>query len=139
MAIYLLELVRYLHLNPLRATVVPDLRTLTRYPWTGHSALLGTVPRPARPVPLAPLAARLARRLGVPIPALLGRTQTRAVVRARHLVAYVWVEQCGQTASTLARVLGQTRGNMSLAAKRGAAWTLAWQAAIRQWCRAGKR
>ena len=43
---YLLELVRYLHLNPLRAQVVPDLQRLDRYPWTGHSALLGTVPRP---------------------------------------------------------------------------------------------
>ena len=43
---YLLELVRYLHLNPLRATIVPDLRTLDRYAWTGHSALLGTVPQP---------------------------------------------------------------------------------------------
>jgi REP element-mobilizing transposase RayT len=43
---YLLELVRYLHLNPLRATVVPDLRALDRYPWSGHSALLGRVPRP---------------------------------------------------------------------------------------------
>jgi REP element-mobilizing transposase RayT len=43
---YLLELVRYLHLNPLRAQVVKDFRTLARYPWTGHSALLGTVPRP---------------------------------------------------------------------------------------------
>jgi hypothetical protein len=43
---YLLELVRYLHLNPLRAHVVPDLRRLARSPWSGHSALLGTVPRP---------------------------------------------------------------------------------------------
>ncbi len=43
---YLLELVRYLHLNPLRAQVVPDLRHLDRYPWTGHSALSGTVARP---------------------------------------------------------------------------------------------
>jgi putative transposase len=43
---YLLELVRYLHLNPLRAQIVPDLRTLARYPWSGHSALLGRVPRP---------------------------------------------------------------------------------------------
>jgi REP element-mobilizing transposase RayT len=43
---YLLELVRYLHLNSLRARVVPDLRALDRYPWAGHSALLGTVPRP---------------------------------------------------------------------------------------------
>jgi REP element-mobilizing transposase RayT len=43
---YLRELVRYLHLNPLRAKVVADLRALDRYPWSGHSALLGTVPRP---------------------------------------------------------------------------------------------
>jgi hypothetical protein len=40
-----LELVRYLHLNPLRAKVVATLRALDRFPWTGHSALLGTVPR----------------------------------------------------------------------------------------------
>ena len=26
--------VRYLHLNPLRAQVLADLRTLARYPWT---------------------------------------------------------------------------------------------------------
>lgn len=38
---YLLELVRYLHLNPLRAGVVPDLQALDRYPWSGHAALLG--------------------------------------------------------------------------------------------------
>ena len=43
--VYLLELVRYLHLNPLRAGVVPDLRQLHGYPWTGHSAILGRVPR----------------------------------------------------------------------------------------------
>ena len=43
---YLLELVRYLHLNPLRAGTVPTLAALARYPWTGHSALLGTIPRP---------------------------------------------------------------------------------------------
>jgi putative transposase len=42
---YHLELVRYIHLNPVRAQVIPDLRALTRYPWTGHSALMGAVPR----------------------------------------------------------------------------------------------
>jgi len=45
-AVYLLELVRYIHLNPVRTQVVPDLRALARYPWSGHSALCGTVPRP---------------------------------------------------------------------------------------------
>ncbi|MBI4735992.1 MAG: transposase [candidate division NC10 bacterium] len=43
---YLLELVRYLHLNPLRAGIVPTLAALARYPWSGHSALLGWTPRP---------------------------------------------------------------------------------------------
>lgn len=43
---YLLELVRYLHLNPLRAGVVKDLAALDRYPWSGHSALMRRVARP---------------------------------------------------------------------------------------------
>jgi hypothetical protein len=35
-----LELIRYIHLNPLRAKVVKDLKELDKYPWTGHSAIL---------------------------------------------------------------------------------------------------
>lgn len=38
---YFLQLVRYLHLNPLRAGLVADLRALDRYPYTGHAALMG--------------------------------------------------------------------------------------------------
>ena len=38
---YLLELVRYIHLNPLRAGLVHDLEALDRYPWCGHGILLG--------------------------------------------------------------------------------------------------
>lgn len=37
---YLLELVRYIHLNPLRAGVVRDLGELDLYPWTGHAGIL---------------------------------------------------------------------------------------------------
>lgn len=37
---YFLEVVRYLHLNPLRAGVVADLPALARYPYCGHAALL---------------------------------------------------------------------------------------------------
>ena len=68
-------------------------------------------------------------------PALLGATQTRAAVTARQLVAYVWVERLGRRASDLARALGQTRGNVSLAAKRGAAYAAPWRAQIAGWCR----
>jgi len=38
---YLLELVRYIHLNPLRAKIVEDLTALERYPWSGHMVIIG--------------------------------------------------------------------------------------------------
>ncbi|HOP40629.1 MAG TPA: transposase [Geobacteraceae bacterium] len=38
---YLSELVRYIHLNPLRARIVRDLETLDSYPYAGHCALMG--------------------------------------------------------------------------------------------------
>jgi REP element-mobilizing transposase RayT len=43
---YLLEVARYIHLNPVRAGLVRDLPALDRYRWTGHSAVLGRRPRP---------------------------------------------------------------------------------------------
>ena len=38
---YLLELVRYIHLNPLRAGIVHDLTVLDHYCYCGHGALMG--------------------------------------------------------------------------------------------------
>jgi REP element-mobilizing transposase RayT len=42
---YLLELVRYIHLNPLRAGIVDTLESLDDYPWCGHRQLLGKTSR----------------------------------------------------------------------------------------------
>jgi REP element-mobilizing transposase RayT len=42
---YLKELVRYIHLNPLRADLVTDMKTLNTYLWCGHSAILGKTRR----------------------------------------------------------------------------------------------
>lgn len=39
--LYLKELVRYIHLNPLRAGLVKDLKELGSYAYSGHSVLLG--------------------------------------------------------------------------------------------------
>ncbi|MFB0507050.1 MAG: transposase [Thermodesulfobacteriota bacterium] len=38
---YLLELVRYIHLNPLRAGLVAGIEELDSYPWSGHAVLMG--------------------------------------------------------------------------------------------------
>jgi len=40
---YFTELVRYIHLNPLRARLVKSLTQLDRYRWAGHSVLMGKV------------------------------------------------------------------------------------------------
>ena len=40
---YLLELVRYIHLNPLRAGLVEDVEALSRYPYCGHSAVVRNI------------------------------------------------------------------------------------------------
>ena len=39
--VYLRELVRYIHLNPIRSGVVQDLIQLSTYPYSGHAALTG--------------------------------------------------------------------------------------------------
>jgi REP element-mobilizing transposase RayT len=43
---YLKELVRYIHLNPLRAKIVEDLKQLDTYTFCGHSALMDRVKCP---------------------------------------------------------------------------------------------
>ena len=43
--LYLLELVRYIHLNPLGARLVNDFKALDRYPYSGYSVLMGNQKR----------------------------------------------------------------------------------------------
>jgi REP element-mobilizing transposase RayT len=42
---YFLELVRYIHLNPVRVKIVSTLPELDRYPYSGHSTLMGNKER----------------------------------------------------------------------------------------------
>ncbi|MBW1726801.1 MAG: transposase [Deltaproteobacteria bacterium] len=44
--LYLMELVRYIHLNPLRAKLVSNLAELDQYPYGGHSTLMGSKKNP---------------------------------------------------------------------------------------------
>lgn len=43
---YFRELVRYIHLNPLRARLVSGLGTLNHYSWCGHATVIGRILRP---------------------------------------------------------------------------------------------
>jgi hypothetical protein len=51
-----MSLVRYVHLNPLRAGLVADLDALAAYEWSGHGALVGR----RRPLPFESVADSLA-------------------------------------------------------------------------------
>jgi REP element-mobilizing transposase RayT len=39
--VYFEELVRYIHLNPIKAKMLTTMKQLDKYPWTGHSVLVG--------------------------------------------------------------------------------------------------
>ena len=43
---YLLALVRYIHLNPIRANIIQTIADLDKFPWTGHRAILGKTKHP---------------------------------------------------------------------------------------------
>lgn len=43
---YLLALVRYIHLNPLRAGIVNSIEELNRYAWSGHRTIIGKSKHP---------------------------------------------------------------------------------------------
>ncbi len=42
---YFRELVRYIHLNPLRAGLVKSVGELGKYPWSGHAVVMGRISR----------------------------------------------------------------------------------------------
>jgi putative transposase len=39
--VYFQELIRYIHLNPVRAGLITSQEELDRYPWTGHAVIVG--------------------------------------------------------------------------------------------------
>ncbi len=49
----LLACIRYVHLNPVVAGIVPDIDALDSYLWTGHRALMGATALPCHDVDLA--------------------------------------------------------------------------------------
>jgi len=40
---YFRELVRYIHLNPVRAKLVKDVYELNQFPWSGHAVIMGSI------------------------------------------------------------------------------------------------
>ena len=43
---YFKELVRYIHLNPIRGRIIPGVKELNKFPYCGHSTVMGRIERP---------------------------------------------------------------------------------------------
>lgn len=75
---YLLELIRYIHLNPVRAGIVKDLGELERYAWSGHSSIVGKHRRKWQSVKT--------------VLTLFAKEKKEAVIRYRRFISDGWAQ-----------------------------------------------
>jgi len=99
---YLLELTRYIHLNPLRAGMVANLKQLSTYRWAGHSAIMGRVKRDWQDIKTITEESEL--RSGI---------RKREVVRARRLFCQLAIGRMGYPGAEVARFLGVTTSSVN--------------------------
>ncbi len=94
---YLLELVRHIHLNPMRARLVEDLNGLSTYEYCGHSAVLGKIKRPWQDTQwVLGMFAKTVGQPDVPTFFLLKRELNKAVVMILRVVDFYEVQEAGK-------------------------------------------
>ena len=145
--VYLRELVRYIHLNPLRAGVVKDLRELGSYGYSGHSVLMGKNKREwqdrdyvlryfgqtereaqeewewralfrKRGLDLKWLVEEVACHFGVDSESLRSGSKVPNVAKARAFLCCVGVRGMGLTAASIAKDIGISPSAVSRAISR---------------------
>jgi len=112
------ELIRYIHLNLLRAGRVKDLKELDRSLWSGHSALVGKVKRQwqntdyvllsGQRIDIHALAEKVSERYNIFIGELRSGSRRRAAVKTRHAISWIGVREPGYSGADVARYLGVT-------------------------------
>jgi hypothetical protein len=98
---HLKELVRYIHLNPLRAGLVADIRALGKYPYCGNSVLMGNTEQKWQDTKY--------------VLSYFGNKPSEA----RDLLCYWAVRQIGISCTELAKRLGKSQPAVSYAVRRG--------------------
>ena len=90
---YLLELVRYIHLNPLRAKLAENMDALAKYPFSGHGVIMGKHKQPWQDIDMVSSCfGKLsgsgtwcaAGRAGWPLGNIIGRRQQIGAARGGH-------------------------------------------------------
>jgi REP element-mobilizing transposase RayT/predicted XRE-type DNA-binding protein len=130
---YLLELVRYIHLNPLRAKVVSDYKALGHHPYCGHSVILGrrrndwqddeelqqTYRMQTQGYDLQKLLQRVAEIMHMSSEEIMDSEKNRKGVQARSILCYFATDQLRISQTQLGHVLHLTQPAVSEAVKRG--------------------
>jgi len=129
---YLRELVRYIHLNPLRARIVSTLSELNRYEYSGHGALMGQCNREWQEIKyersnelqskgydLEVISKRVCELFGIEKEELYSGSRRQAIIDARGLFCYWAVYELGYPLTKLAEALGWTGPGIGYAVQRG--------------------
>ena len=82
---YFLSLLRYIHLNPVRAAIIDSITELETYPWTGHSALMGRTHRGFQDVDA--VLNRMGKRAGAARNELVSFMQMDEAENEKHIFA----------------------------------------------------
>ena len=114
---YLKELVRYIHLNLLRAGLVENIIELDQSLWSGHSALMGKVKREWQNSEyvlsffgqnIAALAQQVCKKYNISLGELHSGGRRRDVAMARGSISWIAVRELGFSGADVARYLGVT-------------------------------
>ena len=109
--VYLIELVRYIHLNPLRAKIIESLAKLDKYQYCGHSRLMGTIADHWQ--------ATVGDLLDLPPGDIIQPGKQPKRVQARSLVCHWAVNELALNGTTVGHRLGLTQSAVSRAVQRG--------------------
>jgi putative transposase len=129
---YLLEFVRYIHLNPIRSLIIKTIEELDHYRWSGHSVLVGknrgdwqekeyvlrqfgTGKR--RAIRAYRKFMEEGKDLGMR-PELVGGGQRRKVSEVRTKIAYYLNREMGISMAEIARNLGVSTSAIAMAIRR---------------------
>jgi DNA-binding transcriptional ArsR family regulator len=110
-------LVRYIHLNPLRAKLVKDIGGLEVYPYAEEMKRRYRLK--VEGYDLQKLAGKVARDLGLEAEDLLRPGKYGGVVEGRDLVCYWAVREFGWSVTDIARRIGISQPAVSYAVRRG--------------------
>ncbi len=139
---YFLQLVKYIHLNPLKAGIVNDYDSLERYNWSGHKSLLGVGITPWQDVNYVlskfnilhskpklqylkfikeEMSDKETLKLiwGVALSSIRGSNRSPELSDARAMIAWICWKQIGLSKTDCARILNKSRSGASQAIDRG--------------------